>query len=113
MSPKKTIFPKRNIGKYQQRPRKGRKIIRWIVAIVILVILFIFLSGNRSLFKLYSLRLDKNKLQQQKQDLIERQKNLETEIDKLENDPDYIEKKAREKYNMKKEYEEVYIAEPE
>ena len=38
---------------------------------------------------------------------------METEIEKLRNDPEYIEKVAREKYNMKKKNEEVHIVEPE
>jgi cell division protein FtsL len=113
MSPKKTSTQKRKPSRYRQQPRKGKKILRWIFAIIVLVILFVFLSGNRSLLKLYSLHLDKNKLQQQKENLLQQQDDLETEIDKLKNDPEYIEKVAREKYNMKKENEEVHMAEPQ
>ena len=111
MGSKKITTQKRKTGQYRQQPRKGKKILRWIIGIIILAILFIFLSGNRSLLKLYSLHLDKNKLQQQKEDLLQRQKDLETEIEKLKNDPEYNEKVAREKYNMKKGNEEVHLIE--
>ncbi len=52
-------------------------------------------------------------MQQQKEELLQQQKDLETEIDRLKNDPEYNEEVAREKYNMKKENEEVHIIESE
>ncbi len=113
MSPKKTSAWKRKTSRYRQQPRRGKKVLRWIIGIIVLVILFVFLSGNRSLLKLYSLHLDKNKMQQQKEELLQQQKDLETEIDRLKNDPEYNEEVAREKYNMKKENEEVHIIESE
>ena len=111
MSSQKTSAKKRKTSRYQQQPRRGKRILRWIIGVIVLVILFIFLSGNRSLLKLYSLHLDKHNLQQQKEELLQQQKELEVEIDKLKNDPEYREKVAREKYNKKKENEEAYIIE--
>lgn len=43
--------------------------------------------------------------------MIQQNQQLREEIDKLQKDDEYIEKLAREKYNMKKESEEVYIIE--
>ena len=97
--------------RYRQQPRKRVKFLRWLGGIIVLIILFIFLSGNRSLFKLYSLHQEKTKLKMQKEKLLEQQKKLEEEIEKLQTDKDYMEQVAREKYNMKKEDEEVYIIE--
>lgn len=111
MSPKKSKNKKPRTTRYHQQPRKGKKVLRWVSGIIVLTILFIFLSGNRSLIKLYSLYQEKNKLKMQKEKLLEQQKNLEEEIEKLKTDKDYMEKVAREKYNMKKEDEEVYIIE--
>lgn len=51
-------------------------------------------------------------MQQQKEELIRQQQELEIEIHKLKNDLEYNEQIAREKYNMKKKNEEVYIVEP-
>jgi cell division protein FtsB len=112
MSPIKTSAKKRKAIRYRQQTPKGKRVLRWIIGIIILVILFIFLSGNRSLIKLYSLHLENDKLEQQREELLRRQKDLEIEIDKLKNDPEHIEGVAREKYNMKKENEEVHIVEP-
>ena len=97
--------------RYHQHPGKGKKILRWVSGIIVLIILFIFLTGNRSLLKLHSLHQEYNKLKVQKEKLLEQQKSLEQEIEKLKTDQDYMEKVAREKYNMKKKDEEVYIIE--
>ena len=50
----------------------------------------------------------KSKLQNEIKHLEEENKGLEDIKNKIENDPDYIEKIAREKYKMKKEGEQVY-----
>jgi len=111
MSPKKNKIKQPRTTRYHQHPRKGKIILRWISGIIVLIILFIFLTGNRSLLKLYSLHQEHNKLKVQKEKLLEQQQSLEQEIEKLKTDKDYMEKVAREKYNMKKEDEEVYIIE--
>lgn len=79
-----------------------------LIGIIILILLFIFFTGNRSLFKLYSLYNQKNTLDKQKESLIKENQEIKEEIEKLENDDKYIEKLAREKYNMKKEGEDIY-----
>ena len=88
MSPKKSKIKKPRTTRYHQQPRKGKKILRWISGIIFLIILFIFLSGNRSLIKLYSLYQEKNKLKVQKEKLLEQQKNLEEDIETLKSDKD-------------------------
>jgi cell division protein FtsB len=104
--------PARKISYHQKSPR-GKRILRWIIGIIILVILFIFLSGNRSLLKLYSLHHEKNELEKQKEAIIEEKERLENEIQKLETDDRYLEEVARDKFNMKKKEEEDNKAVPE
>lgn len=107
MSKKK--ISKKHIRSYKQKPARGRKVFWWAFFIFLGIILFIFLSGNRSLIQLYILHQKRNHLVKQQEELIEQNRQLRDEIDKLQKDDEYIEKLAREKYNMKKEGEEVYI----
>jgi cell division protein FtsB len=102
--PKSTRTPRKKT--YYQKPGRGKKILRWLLGILILVILTIFLSGNRSLLKLYSLHNEKNDLQKQKESVIQQKNQLEEEIHKLETDEQYLEGVAREEFNMKKKGEE-------
>ncbi len=85
-----------------------RKQIRYIIfCIVGIILLIIYLTGPRGTIRLLRI-MDK------KQDLINEIDELETtqvELDSikqlLENDPTYLEKVAREEYNMKKKGEKV------
>lgn len=88
---------------------KKRKHVRNLVLFSIFILLIIFfVSGPRGTYRLFSFT-------KQKQDLIKEIEHLENESkqlqilkDKLENEPDYIEKVAREQYKMKKKDEKVY-----
>ena len=85
-----------------------KKHIKFIsIATVGIILLIIYFTGPRGTIRLWRV-IDK------KQDLENEIKELETtkvELDSiknlLENDPEYLEKIAREEYNMKKEGEKV------
>ncbi|MEX0945647.1 MAG: septum formation initiator family protein [Balneolaceae bacterium] len=81
----------------------------------ILILLTAFIAVWFLFFDTYSL-MTKIKLDHQKKDLIERTEDyqlriaeLEAKIDALENNPDLLEKIAREDYGMRKPDETVYI----
>jgi len=74
----------------------------------LLVVYFLFISGPRGSWQLYKRDREKEQLQNDIKELELRKAELDSEKTKLENDPAYIEKIAREKYNMKKEGEQVY-----
>ena len=94
--------------------RDRQKTLFWaIVAMVVLFVMSAFLAGNTSLFKLYQLYQQRNELRERRDLLKSEKEALEEEVKLLESDPEYIEKVAREKYNLKKEDEEVYKAAPE
>jgi cell division protein FtsB len=105
--------PRTNFKRYQQQAGKRKGFHRLLLGIIILIILFVFFTGNRSLFKLYSLYNQKQTLDKQKESLMKENQEIREEIEKLKNDDKYIEKLAREKYNMKKEGEEIYHIESE
>jgi len=97
--------------KYRSQPEKPKRLWQWIIAIFIVGLFLIFFTGKRSLLKLYTLHQEKSNLLQQKEKLIEKKNRLSSEVKRLQNDSDYIEKIAREKFNMRKKNEEIYIIE--
>jgi len=117
----KYYSPKSKSGSYRSKPRRKstrntalKRKLRWGIFIVILVLIFIsFFTGNKSLFKLYTLYQTRNRLVEEKENLQKETRELKSEIKRLETDLPYIEKKAREKYNFKKKNEKVYIIDPE
>ncbi len=94
-----------------QRSGKRKRFLLLFFGFVSLMIAFVFLSGNRSMLKLYSLYKEKESLEVKKRALIKQNQEIKEEIKKLKNDEQYMEKVAREKYNMKKDGEEVYLIE--
>ncbi len=85
----------------------------WILVAVFLLIVTAFFTGNKSVFDLYALYKERNELLEEKQKLESENQRLQEEIKKLQNDLEYIEKVAREKYNLKRDDEEIYKVVPE
>lgn len=96
---------------FEMKMRKKLKI--WVPLLVLFALAITFLTGNKNLFTLYSLRQTKHQLQVEKQQLINENRELNEQIEKLETDLEFIEKQAREKYNLKRKNEKVYIVSPE
>ena len=100
----------------KRNPKKklNLKIIRLGIGLFALVlILFLFISGPRGTWQLYRTDREKQKLVDEIQELELRKTELDSERTRLLNDPKYIEKIAREKYNMKKKGEKVFKIEKE
>lgn len=93
------------------QPRKGFGI--FLLAAFFAVFLYSFFTGNKSVLKLYSLHQFRNELATEKERLTTENKELEEKIQKLQTDKRYIEEVAREKYNFKKQNEEVISIKPE
>jgi cell division protein FtsB len=94
--------------------KKSLRSLRWKRS-WILWLLTAFIAVWFLFFDTYSV-MTKLKLERQKKDLIERTENyrqltaeLDSKIESLENNPDLIEKIAREDYGMRKPNETVYI----
>jgi len=102
------------------KPRRRRKkslelsMAAWmLIAVFVILVMSAFLTGNSSLINLY-------KLHQQKLALVEQEKQLEAnlvklraEVASLEKDMSYIEKVAREEYNLTRADEEIFEIRPE
>jgi len=80
-----------------------------VLILAILVLLFVF--ADRGTWKFYQDYKERNALQQEIELLKTKRDRLQKEKDKLEHDMQYIEKIAREKYNMRKKDEKVFKVE--
>jgi len=81
-----------------------------IVGIVLLSSIFLF--GNHGLIRYLQLQNQRKELTRQITALKEEQLRLQKEIDMLQNNYRYIEKIAREKYQMGKDGEKIYFMIP-
>ena len=78
---------------------------------VFLVILWIIFAPNRGILDLFRTQKQLEEIQAENKNLVEENKALREEIDRLQNDPSYLEEKARKEYGMLKENETLYIFE--
>lgn len=79
----------------------------------IVLILTLFLFADRGFLHFYRSYNEREILEKEIEALQQKRDTLLQEKDKLKNDPEYIEKIAREKYKMKKKDEKVYQVEME
>ncbi len=91
----------------------NRKKRRWIFSFVVLLILLFFLSiGKRGFIQHIRIKIEQHQLKREIASLEKEKERLEEEKKKLD-DPEHIEKIAREKYGMAKKNEKVYHVVPE
>ena len=90
--------------------RKRQKKPGWylIAGVIAIVCALAFMRAGRDLWQIWRLSRMKTQEQRALDNAVEAKRLLEREIDMLRNDPDYIERIAREEYGMVKEGEEVY-----
>jgi cell division protein FtsB len=81
---------------------------RWKGFLVGLVIVYLFVWGNRGLYRLYQLHEDKTSLTEQIFQLQAQVLNYQNEYKRFNQDPTAIEKRAREELNLVKPGEMVY-----
>jgi cell division protein FtsB len=77
-------------------------------AALIIFLVLIFFTGPRNMYQYFKAQKDKTVLEKEIEQLELKKAELDTELTRLNSDPDYVEKIAREKYNMKKKGEKVY-----
>ena len=80
----------------QKRKKRGNKVFTYIFGIVVLICLGIVVQQE---YKIYQLKQEKAATEARIEALNEKQAKLEAERKKLD-DPKYLEKLAREEYNM-------------
>ena len=88
------------------------KIRRWIYIFVALFLAYVFVFGDYGLYHYVQLLRRKQKIVQELRDLEQRKKELEENLKRLQNDPAFLEKVAREKYKLGKPNERIYVIKP-
>ena len=97
----------------QQVAATQKQFIRGIILLLCITLLIIFIFGDHGLLQLYKLKRDRAKVQAQISQLRKERERVTVEKNRLENDIQYLEKLARERYRMVKPGEKVYKVIPE
>jgi cell division protein FtsB len=92
----------------QKAVETQRQFIRGILFLIGVTLMIIFIFGDHGLFQLYKLKKERQKVQEHITQLRKNREGLITEKNRLENDLDYIEKLARERFRMAKPGEKVF-----
>ena len=85
-----------------------KKLVRASLGLIGLLMFLTFIFGDHGLLQLYKLKKEKNKIQKHISNIRKEKEELVLEKHRLENDMEYIEKLAREKYRMAKPGEKVF-----
>ena len=97
----------------QQVAATQKQFIRGIIFLLCITLLIIFIFGDHGLLQLYKLKRNRAKVQAQIAQLRKEKEGVMVEKNRLENDIQYLEKLARERYRMVKPGEKVYKVIPE
>ena len=92
----------------QQGAEAQRKFVQGVLLLIGVSLLIIFIFGDHGLFQLYKLKQERKKVHEHITQLRENREKLISEKNRLENDLDYIEKLARERFRMAKPGERVF-----
>ena len=77
--------------------------------LIIVLILWVVFAPGRGILALYRSQTEIDRLQAENSRLAEENKVLQKEIERLQDDPAYLEEKARKDYGMLKDNEVLYI----
>ena len=89
-----------------------KKLIRGVLFLIAITLLIVFIFGDHGVFQLYKLKRERAEIQKHISQLRENREALISEKNRLDNDLEYIEKVAREKYRMAKPGEKVFKVVP-
>ena len=92
----------------QELAETQRKFIRGVLLLIGATLVIIFIFGDHGLFQLYKLKQERKEVQEHITQFRKNREMLIAEKNRLENDLEYIEKLAREKYRMAKPGEKVF-----
>ena len=103
-------FSKRNTKKSQSRSITifQKQFFQGLVFLIGLSLVIVFVFGDHGLLKLYKIKNERKLIQIKIANLRAERETLKNEKNKIENDLNYIEKIAREKYKMVKPGEKIF-----
>tara|TARA_B100000287_G_scaffold324428_1_gene308514 strand:+ start:1293 stop:1622 length:330 start_codon:yes stop_codon:yes gene_type:complete len=85
-----------------------KQFIQGLVFLICASLIIIFIFGDHGLIKLYKIKSQRKEIQNHITQLREKREKWKDEKNKIENDLQYIEKIAREKYKMVKPGEKIF-----
>jgi cell division protein FtsB len=89
-------------------PLQKRKVLGIGVCLVIIALLWIIFAPHMGVYSLFRQRSKLAQLQVENVEIKEKNTFLQKEIERIQNDPEYFEKVARDKYGLLKENEMVF-----
>jgi cell division protein FtsB len=95
-------------SKKQQSPGQEGRVMKIVVALVLIVVLWVVFAPGSGIVTLIKKRSELNRLQKEKAQLEQQIDDLQGDIDRLHSDPAYLEDIARRKYGLLKKNEKVY-----
>ena len=95
--------PKQKVSRIQE----GR-VMKIVIGLVILALLWIFFAPGSGVVNLLGKRSELKKLQQETAKIEQQIGVLQKDIDRLHNDPEYLEDIARKEFGLLKKNEKVY-----
>ena len=85
-----------------------KQFFKGLVSLICFSLVIVFVFGDHGLLKLYKIKNERQAIQKKIASLREEREKLKAEKIKTENDLNYIEKIAREKYKMVKPGEKIF-----
>ena len=101
-------FSKRGKSRPKSIVKAQKQFLRGVVLLICISLIIVFIFGDHGLLKLYTIKKKRKETQENIAKLREEKEKTMGEKNKLENDLDYIEKIAREKYKMVKPGEKIF-----
>ncbi len=95
-------------------PKLPTKNIRNIIlALVGIVFIIVYVLDDEGIFSIFGMEYENQKLEKEIEELRAKNLEMKTNIERLQNDPEFQQKVAREELSMQKPGETVYITVPE
>tara|TARA_B100001287_G_C22353955_1_gene376501 strand:+ start:33 stop:365 length:333 start_codon:yes stop_codon:yes gene_type:complete len=104
----KRIIYKRKISNSKSLFYPQKQLFKGIVFLIFFSFAIVFIFGDHGILKLYKVKNKRKVVQKKIADLRKEKEKLKSEKSRIENDLDYIEKIAREKYKMVKPGEKIF-----
>lgn len=89
-------------------PLQRKRLLRISLGIIVLVLLWVVFAPGSGMYHLYQQKKNLAALTAEQEMLIQQNKEMEQDIERLQNDKEYLEQVAREKYGMLKANEMVF-----
>lgn len=89
-------------------PQQEGLLLKIVLALMLAAVLWIIFSPGSGLVTLHGHRSDLGQLERKNAELEQENRNLQIEIDRLQNDPEYLEEVARKEYGLLRKNEKVF-----